>query len=295
MAVHPNLDDFVSVLAQLATSDGTHATVLPNLTLFRSSCESVSNCAMYEPSVVLVAQGEKQVELGDQHFAYDEANYLVSAIDVPVAARITRASAQRPYLCMVVKIDLPQLGEMVARLGPGEPGVAPRAVGVSPMTGEVLEAALRLLKVAAAPKDATILGPLAEQELLYRVLTGALGPMLRRFLAAGSPTKQIAWAIGWLRTHFDRPLRIEELAQQAHMSASSLHHHFKALTHLSPLQFQKQLRLQEARRLMMAERLDAASAAERVGYESPSHFSRDYARRFGAPPGRDVAQLRRQA
>jgi len=241
--------------------------------------------------VVLVAQGEKQVELGEQHFAYDEANYLVSAIDVPVVARITRASAERPYLCMVVKIDLAQLGEMVARLGPGGAGVEPRAVGVTAMTPPVLEAALRLLKVAEAPQDAAILGPLAEQELLYRVLSGDLGSMLRRFLADGSPTKQIAWAIGWLRANYTQPLRIDELAQRAHMSTSSLHHHFKAVTHLSPLQFQKQLRLQEARRLMMAERLDAASAAEQVGYESPSHFSRDYAKRFGAPPGRDVAQL----
>ncbi|MEI2415131.1 AraC family transcriptional regulator [Orrella sp. JC864] len=272
--------------------DGLQQTPYPGLALVRYASPADLGCAQSRPSLAIAVQGAKQVQLGEEVFEYGPANYLVTAFDLPVLARITHATPRQPYLCVVLDINAERLGEVLGEIGPPAPADAPpmRGVALAPVDADLLEPLLRLLRLLDHPADLRALGPLAEREILYRLVTGELGPRLRR-LAAG-PAHQISRAIDWLQRHYAQPLRIETLAQAVNMSPSSLHHHFKAITAMSPLQYQKQLRLREARRLMLAEPLDAGAAAHRVGYESASQFSREYSRLYGLPPLRDVKRLR---
>lgn len=287
------IDEIADVIMRHAATDGLHPSPLPRLSLVRSSRATQAVPAIYKPSLCIVAQGRKQVELGGRSYLYDEATYLAVSLDLPLTGSILEASSARPYLCMVIDIDLPSLSELMLQqrsdLGP-EP-VGP-ALGVSTVEPELLDAALRLVRLLDTPADAPYLAPLAEREILYRLLSGAEGSSIRRIAAGESRLRQVSRAIAWLRDNYAQPVNVERLAAEVGMSPSSFHSYFKAATTMSPLQYRARLRLQEARRMMVVEALDAASAGFAVGYESPSQFSREYSRVYGAPPYKDALRLR---
>jgi AraC-like DNA-binding protein len=242
----------------------------------------------------LIAQGSKEILLGDKRYQYDPAHYLISTVALPYATWISEASEERPYLGFVLKLDPTMVGSVLVEVGHVAPRrqVAVTAIDVSPLDADLLDAAVRLVRLLSSPTDVRFLALPLTREIIYRLLMGAQGERLHQIAAQGGNTHRIAEAIEWLRKDFDQPLRIEKIARALGMSISSFNHHFRAVTAMSPLQFQKHLRLQEARRLMLSEGLDAARAGSRVGYGDASHFTREYKRLFGAPPMRDVAQLR---
>ncbi|MET3650843.1 AraC family transcriptional regulator [Dyella japonica] len=278
---------------RLASFQGLHTTAWPALTLFRADSVGAPTCAMYGPGLGLALQGAKQILLGQQSFLHEPASYMVNAVDVPVSSQVVRASNEAPCLCLTFRLDLQCIRELLpgVQLRRGA-SVSASGLSISPLDGGLLDPLLRLVRLLDAPRDLEVLGPLIERELLYRLLSGEQGALLAQIATSGSQGHQVSRAIDWLRQHYDEPLRIDDLAARVNMSASSLHHHFRAITAMSPLQYQKQLRLHEARRLLLADQCDVATAAHRVGYESPSQFSREYSRAFGAPPLRDVARLR---
>jgi AraC-like DNA-binding protein len=238
----------------------------------------------------LVLQGAKEVMIGERRLRYDPASYFIASVDVPASAAIVEASPERPYIGLSLGLD----PDALAALLPDVPAQAvphDASFGVSPVTPQLLDAWLRLVRLLDAPQDIPVLGPLLEREILYRLLQGPQGGVLRQIALADSRLARVRRAIACIRARFDQPLRIEELAELAGMSPASFHRHFKAATAMSPLQYQKTLRLQEARRRLIADP-DAARAGYAVGYESASQFSREYARLFGAPPARDAARLR---
>jgi AraC-like DNA-binding protein len=244
----------------------------------------------------VVAQGAKEVLLAEETYRLDSAQYLLVSVDLPVAARVVEASPGRPYLAVRISLDPAVVGELLADGMTAEPlGSPARGLAVTPVEPPLLDAVTRLAALLDSPQDVVPLAPLVLREITYRLLTGSQGSRLRQIASAGGPAHRIARAIRWLKDHFADPLRIESLAKHVKMSPSAFHLHFKGVTAMSPLQYQKQLRLQEARRLMLGEGLDAAEAAFRVGYESPSQFSREYRRMFGAPPRQDVAALKVEA
>jgi len=269
-------------------------TSIPGLAFFRHNEPTPPERGTYEPSICLVAQGAKQVQLGDEEYIYDANNYLITSVHLPTTYRVIKATDHEPYLGLLLKIDLRELSQLL--VDSNMPLPRTKKTECCMATGEVtlplLIAFQRLISLLDAPEDIPILAPLYQREILYRLLTGEQGQQLSQIAAVGSQSNQIAKAIEWLQKNYDQPLRVDTLANQIHMSSSSFHSHFRAMTSLSPLQYQKQLRLQEARRLMIAENLDATRAAFQVGYESSSQFNREYSRLFGAPPLRDVAKLR---
>jgi AraC-like DNA-binding protein len=287
------LAEIVVSIARHTAGDGFHATPLERLSLVRSSTPTMPMPNVYRPLVCLVAQGSKHVALGDRVFTYTPARYGIVTHDLPVTGRVVEATPDKPYLCLVLDFDPATLGELALRV-PAPPGTPPPPLGktVADSCPALLDAALRLLRLLDDPAALPVLAPLAEQEILYRLLTGPHGAMMRQITLSQGRDAQIGRAIAWIRQHFRERLSIERLSEEAGMSPSSLHEHFRAVTAMSPLQFQKQLRLQDARSLMLADGLDATSAAFRVGYESPSQFSREYRRHFGEPPARDIARLR---
>lgn len=287
-------EELAGRIEQSTGRDGRHPSAYPGLVFFRTSAPEPPTAFTYEPGLILVAQGAKQLILGAETYRYDETNYLITSFNLPAWCHVIQASAAKPYLCARLDFDMTRLGEMLAAAalaGSGESGG--RGLSVSPLDHGLLDAMLRLVRLLDQPGDLAVIGPLIEREIMYRLLTGPQGPMLRQLVTAGSRSQQIARAIEWLKQNFAVSLRIDELAAEVAMSASSLHHHFRAITAMSPLQYQKQLRLQEARRLLLTEQGDVASIAHRVGYQSPSQFSREYSRQFGAPPLRDATHLRR--
>lgn len=271
-----------------------HRTALPALTIFRSSAPNAPACGLYEPVITVVAQGAKRVTLGEESYVYDQAHYLVTSVDLPVVSQVIQASAKQPCFCFTYALDAARIAEVMAEMRAPAPRTAPvqRGLSVSPLSLPLLDTMLRLARLLENPADIPVLAPLIEREVLYRLLSGEQGERLRHIAVNGSQTHQVARAIDWIRRNYALPLRVEDLAHTVNMSVSSLHHHFKAVTAMSPLQYQKRLRLSEARRLMLVEMRDAASAAHQVGYESSSQFNREYSRQYGAPPMRDVAQLR---
>lgn len=272
---------------------GKVVTPITGLVLFRGSKTDKPTCAVVNSAFAMIAQGAKRVLVGDEAHEYDSRHYMIASVELPMSSRITIASPAAPYLGLAMAIDTLKIAELAAELPKNLAKTAvDRGLGVSPLTADIQGAALRLVRLLDTPDDIPVLAPIVERELLYRLLTGALGARLRQAASAGSHSQQIVRAIDWLKNNLDRSVTIEHLAELTNMSRSSLHFHFKALTSMTPVQYQKQLRLHEARRLMLADSHDAASAAHRVGYESPSQFSREYRRLFGAPPARDVAQLR---
>lgn len=286
--------ELADLIGQYAEADGIHATAIPRLSLIRSSVPTEPIHALHEPAVCFVAQGRKQVMAGQSIYVYDSAKYLVVSVDVPVIGQILEASAEAPYLCLRLDLDPAAIGALMleAKLLSPEGEQPGQALSLSFVTSELLGTVIRLVRLLAAPRDIPILAPLAEREILYRLLMGDQTSKLRQIALGENKLQQINRAIGWIKRHFREPFSIDALASEARMSPSTLHEHFKAVTSMSPLQYQKRLRLQEARRLILSQSLDAAMAGHAVGYESPSQFSREYKRTFGAPPARDIARLR---
>jgi AraC-like DNA-binding protein len=281
---------------RLACAIGEGRSIQPwqGLLLYRATAPTELGHGVSTPAFCVIAQGSKEVLLGDHHYRYDPAHYLIGTAALPVASRITEASVERPFLSLVLRLDPVLVGSVMVEAGhpASRSHAAVRAIDVSPLDLGLLDATVRLVRLLDTPADTRFLAPLVTREIVYRLLMGEQGGRLRQIAALGGHTSRIARAIERLRNDFDQPVRVEDIARELGMSVSGFHHHFKAVTAMSPLQFQKQLRLQEARRLMLGEDFDAASAGYRVGYDDASHFNREYKRLFGVPPMRDVARLR---
>jgi AraC-like DNA-binding protein len=274
-----------------APGDGLHETALPGLRLIRASAPAQPVPAIYEPGLVLVLQGRKQAQLGARVVHYDAMQCLIVPVTTLPRGQVLQASAAKPYVCVRLSCETQALAELLLDSdAPAAEGDA--ALQLAPVTAPLLDAAARLLQLLDHPQDLKALAPLVQREIFYRVLTGPLGPRLRALAQGDGVARRLNRVIEQLTRRYAEPISIDELAEVAHMSPSTLHLRFKQLTALSPLQFQKTLRLQQARRLMLGDGLDAASAAHRVGYESPSQFSREYRRLFGAPPREDISLLR---
>jgi AraC-like DNA-binding protein len=294
MEVRPSR--LATLIEKFTRIDGMHTTPLSSLVLYRSSKPSEPIPTIYEPSLCIVAQGRKLIMNGSDTCFYSPSEYLLVSVALPRTGQVVEATPAKPYLALQLKFDHSQINEAMLSGLPsatgGECEDSSSAFGLNPMSEDLQEAVIRLMQLLEKPHDIATLFPLVRSEILYRLLTGAQGHRLRQIAQSSSHTYRIARAIDWLKRHYTENLRIAEVAQIAHMSPSGFHHHFKAVTAMTPLQFQKQLRLQEARRLLLSEDLDAATVSHRVGYESPSQFSREYRRLFGAPPLRDITQLR---
>lgn len=284
-------------IAQLTEQEELRATAISGLSLFRRTKPTEPITGMYVPSICLIAQGAKRVSLGEDTYVYDPHHYLMTSVHLPTMVQIIEASPEKPYLGLRLTFDLREVSQLMAdsQLPPPRSQQSSRGMATGEVTPALVNAFRRLIDLLDSEQDIPILAPLIQREIIYRLLTGEQGARLRQIAAAGSQSQQIARAIEWLKGNFAEQLRVDDLAAKANLSTSTFHHHFRAMTALSPLQYQKQLRLQEARNLMLSERLDAATAAFQVGYESPSQFSREYSRMFGAPPLRDISILRRMA
>lgn len=275
------------------TLEGQERSPFPQVHLARCSKPHAEPIPMlYEPALVVLAQGQKLVGLGEEDVTYDATSYLLNSVALPVLGCIVTASRAKPCLSVRIPLDPAAIAPVLkqAQLAPEQ--TPSRALDVRPLDAPLLDAVLRLVQLADAPEHASVLGPLIVHEIVYRLLVAGHGARLQHIALAGGGTHRIARAIAWLREHFDQPLRVEQLAKRVGMSPSGLHAHFRAVTGMSPLQYQKRLRLHEARRILLAEHIDTATAGFRVGYNDPSQFTREYRRLFGAPPLRDVARLR---
>ena len=291
------LGTLVASVARWTNRSEQFSTTIPGLTFYRHDRPTELRSGLYEPSICLVAQGAKRAHLADDSFVYDVNHYLITSVHLPTTFQVIKASPDEPYLGLLLKIDLREISQMMvdSHLPAPRPQQTRCGMAVGEVTAPLLSAFQRLVELLDHPEDIPILAPIIQKEILYRLLVGDQGTRLRKIAAAGSQGNQIARTIEWLKGNYTQQLNMDDLAAQTHMSTSGFYAHFRAMTSLSPLQYQKQLRLQEARRLMLTEHLDATTAASRVGYESPSQFSREYSRLFGAPPLRDVSNLRKIA
>lgn len=286
--------ELAQLIERFATQDGTHETAIPALCFIRASRISEPVYSVYEPSLCIVAQGSKVVMMGQESYQYDPDSYLTASVHLPIAGQVVEASQEAPYLSLQLKFDMNQiLGVIQASEHAGrtkrESG---RGLVISRMNGTLHDAVLRLVKLLDAPQDIPVLASYAIGEIIYRVLQDEQNALLKQIALLGSHAQRIAKVIERLNRDFALPLHVDELAKEARMSASSFYNYFKEVTGMSPIQYQKQIRLQEARRLLLTETIEAAEAAFQVGYESPSHFSREYARYFGLPPVRDIRRFR---
>lgn len=250
--------------------------------------------AMFKPSFCVIAQGSKEVLLGEQVFRYNPGNYLISTVVLPIISQVVEASDDEPYLGFQLYLDPAIVASVMMESGieTKKTGASVTAMNVSPIEDDLLDAVLKLVKLLDTPIEMKFLAPLIIREIIYRLLCGEQGKRLSHLLVSEGDTRRITRAVNHLRENMDKPLIIENLARELGMSVSGFHFHFKSVTAMSPVQFQKQMRLQEARRLMLAEDLDVASASFRIGYDDPSYFSREYKKFFGTPPQRDIARLR---
>jgi len=306
------LAPLVTTIARATRGVQEQPTPIPGLSLFRRDTITLPAYCFIKPSLVLVVQGVKQMVIGTDTYRYDTTRFLLTSLDMPARSEVLAASPAAPCLGLNYELDLQAIAELSAHAKPpaapepaasqGKRGEGPkdkkgealdsRSVGIGCVTRPLLDAFQRLLALLDEPDAIPTLAPLIQREIHYRLLNGDQAARLRKIAAIDSQAHKVAKAIDWLSLHYAAPLSIEQLAAHVQMSPSSFHHHFRALTAMSPLQYQKRLRLNEARRLMLNARLDAASAAFQVGYESPSQFSREYRRLFGSPPKRDIATLR---
>ncbi len=288
-------EELVERIGRAVREDGTVQT-LKGLYLSRSSLPLKPLHSVLKPSVCVIAQGSKEVLLGDSRYRYDPSHYLLATVELPRVSQVLEASKERPYLSLRLELDPTLVSTVMVETGHDSPRdhADVRAIAVSPLNGNLLDAFVRLVRLLDAPAEAQVLLPLITREIIYRLLMGEQGSLLRHLALQGGYTPYIARAVARLRQDFDQPLHVEGLARELGMSVSGFHHHFKAVTAMSPLQFQKRLRLQEARRLMLGEDIDAASAAYRLGYHDASHFNREYKSLFGVPPMRDVQRLREE-
>ena len=288
-------EELVERIGRVISFDGT-VQPLQGLHLYHNSVPMARVYNVVEPSLCVVAQGSKEFLLGESHYQYDPLHYLLVTVDLPNIGQVLSASKEQPFLSLRLELAPTLVSSVMLEVGHAEPRnhTDVRAIDVSPLNGTLLEAVVRLTRLVDFPSEAGILMPLYTREIIYRLLLGEQGARLRHLAMEGGYTPSIARAVKRLRQDFDQPLPIEQLARELGMSVSGFHQHFKAVTTMSPLQFQKRLRLQEARRLMLSEDLDAANAAYRVGYQDASHFNREYKSLFGVPPMRDVQRLREE-
>jgi AraC-like DNA-binding protein len=275
-------------------TDGLLKTDIPQLYLYRASAPTNCTSATYDPRLVVFVQGQKRINLGSKTYLCDGSSFLLSTLDLPVVSQVVVATPEKPMLCLNLQLDMSDIRRILSEEefpSPQEPAEAiGMAVGVTPV--EILEACSRLVDLLDSPNDIPFLSSLIQREIIYRLLRGAQGYHLRAIATLGEQSHRTAKAISWLRMNYAKPLRVEDLAAMAQMGVSTLHHHFRSLTAMSPIQYQKQLRLHVARERMLNDGLDAASAAFEVGYESASQFNREYSRLFGQPPMRDVKARR---
>src|SRR3989449_2847531 len=281
-------------IAARTRKEGEHKTAIPGLILYHRTSPTPCYRASYEPSLSIFVQGRKRINLGGTEYLCDGSSFLLSSIDVPVESQIVEASEKVPLLCMFLSLDMPTVREVLSRDDVPETKASSHRQGfaVGETTLGLLSACSRLLDLLETPEDIAFLSHLIQREILYRILRTPQAERLRAIATSGDLSQRTTRAIAWLRANFAKPLHMEELAAIARMGVSTLHHQFRALTAMSPLQYQKQLRLQTARQRMLRDGLDATSAAYEVGYESVSQFSREYSRFFGQPPMRDIKTLR---
>jgi AraC-like DNA-binding protein len=295
MADHTMTGTLARAIGTFAQIDGDHGTAIPALTLHRRSAPTAPLHCVYSLALGVVAQGSKQVLIGEDALTYSAGQSMVTTIDAPVISHVSRASHREPFLGLMLTLDahaITQLASEIEAPSLSSRDHVSRSITVEMLDVSVLDALVRLIALLREPALAPHLAPLIQREIVIRLLSGKHGARLRGLVTPGSPNQRIATTVAWLKRHFVHALTVDELAARAHMSPSTFRQHFRAITGSSPLQYQKQLRLQEARLLMMNESLDAGSAAGRVGYESASQFSREYSRLFGAPPQRDIKRMR---
>ncbi len=290
-------EQLANLVSRFSDGDGIHPTAIGGLYCIRLSERHMQLPSVYQPSICVIVQGAKQVLLEEEIYRYAPPQFLAISVDLPLVGQVTEASRDRPYLCLAIDIDARTIAGLIALSG--DPawsrGETSRGLFVGDMDRTLQESALRLTRLLETPHDIPVLAPLMLREFHYRLLNGPYGPAVAQMAIAGSITHKIGQIIRRIRTRLAEPIRVEDLAAAANMSPSSFHQHFKAVTAMSPVQYQKRLRLTEARHILLAEQMDAASAAYRVGYQSVSQFSREYARMFGAPPRRDIDGLRQAA
>ena len=282
-------------LLQVVTSNGLSDTRIPGVKLYRSDGPTAAVPTIYEPTLCLLVQGSKKIWLGDEQLQYRELQYLLAPVTLPVSGKVITASPDQPYIALSLSLDLRELTDLVIDIAHQVPSPTfpARGIAVGDADLSLMSVFLRLTQLLQSPQDIPVLLPLLKREMLYRLLLGPLGSQLREFTLIDSQAHRISKVIDILHQRYNQPLHIKELAEAAHLSESALFQAFKAVTSMSPIQFQKQLRLNEARRIMLYEGLEAATASYKVGYESPSQFSREYSRLFGAPPKADVERFRR--
>jgi AraC-like DNA-binding protein len=280
-------------IASIVGKEENRITEIPGVSLHQRTAPTPPCRATYHPGIIVVAQGRKQVNLGHTSFIYDDSHFLLTAVDLPIVSWVAEATAEVPCLVLSLKLDMSMVRELLSReeIHVAEVSSDSPAMSIGETTPEFLNACCRLVNLLDNPQDIPFLSGLIQREIIYRILRGPEGARLRAVATLGDQSHRTAKAIAWIAANYAKPLRVEELAQMASMGVSTLHHHFRMMTSMSPLQYQKQLRLQSARNLMLNNGLDAASAAFEVGYESATQFNREYSRFFGQPPMRDVRAL----
>ena len=292
--VDSNMQLLASSILSLTEREDFVPTVVPGLTVFKKVDSTKPIVGFYEPSVCLIAQGAKHVQLGGESYTYDTKHYLFSGVHLPVVAQAIDASEEQPYLGLKLTFDYQEITQLMtdSQLPPPKGQRSGREMATGTLTLALISAFQRLIDLVSDEPSIPMLAPMIRREIFYRLLVGEQGEKLRQLAAMGTQTHQVAKTISWLKSNFSKSIRVEDLAQIANMGVSTFHHHFRNMTAMSPLQYLKLMRLQEARRLMLSEHLDAATSAFQVGYESPSQFSREYARLYGCSPAKDVNELR---
>jgi AraC-like DNA-binding protein len=288
------MQELRTLAAKYSDGDGMHATAIGGLHCIRLSRPHQQLPSVYQPSICVIVQGAKQVLLEDEIYRYAPPQFLAVSVDLPLTGQVIDATDEKPYLCLAIGIDARLMADLIAQTGDAgwSRGETSRGLFVGDMDAALGDATLRLARLLEAPRDIPVLAPLAMREFHYRLLGSPYGRAIAQLAIAGSTMHKIGQIIRRIKSQLATPIRVEELASQANMSPSSFHQHFKAVTAMSPVQYQKRLRLTTARQLLLSQNADAQSAAYRVGYQSVSQFSREYARMFGAPPMRDVGAIR---
>jgi AraC-like DNA-binding protein len=288
------LNDLAGRIGKTLGASAELATKIPGLMLYRNTAPTAPNPCTYEPSLLVIPRGKKRIELSKKSYVFGQDKFLLTSVELPIISQVIVASAKAPYLAFFLKLDMGIVRDVLhtEEVDIPSPPVGTRGMVLGNATPELLTSCCRMVELLENPEDIPFFGKLLQREIIYRLLQGAQGDRLRSVATLGHQSYRTAKAVTWLRENFEKPLKVDELASIAGMSRSTLHHHFRGLTAMSPLQFQKQLRLHAARQKMLTDEVDAATAAFEVGYESPSQFNREYRRFFGQPPIRDIKALR---